>query len=163
MTMRRFGLVVLLLLGLSSVAWGASVRVVVDGKQVATFDEHALGALPQTSVTAATHEEKPSRWDGVALVDILRQAGAPLGKSLRGRGMTKFVRITATDGYEVIFTLAELDPDFGNANVMLADRRDGQALPADIGPYRIVVPGDKRPARWIRQVSTIEWVDGASK
>ena len=32
---------------------------------------------------------------------------------------------------------------------------DGQPLPVDDGPLRLVVPSDKRPARWVRQVVRI--------
>ena len=35
---------------------------------------------------------------------------------------------------------------------------DGKALDARGGPFRVVVPGDKRPARWIRQVTTLKIV-----
>jgi hypothetical protein len=33
--------------------------------------------------------------------------------------------------------------------------KDGQSLDAYSGPFRIVVPGDARPARWIRQLTQI--------
>jgi hypothetical protein len=37
----------------------------------------------------------------------------------------------------------------------LADTKDGQPLPPREGPFRIIVPGEKRPARWVRQVSAV--------
>jgi hypothetical protein len=36
--------------------------------------------------------------------------------------------------------------------ILLADRRDGQPLAAAEGPLRLVVPDEKRHARWVRQV-----------
>jgi hypothetical protein len=39
--------------------------------------------------------------------------------------------------------------------VLLADRENGQPLPAKDGPWRLVLPTDSRPARWERQVETI--------
>ena len=36
--------------------------------------------------------------------------------------------------------------------VLLADRLDGKPLAKGAGPYRLVVPGDKRPVRWVKQV-----------
>ena len=61
----------------------------------------------------------------------------------------------ASDGYRVLFSIAELDARFTDRVVILADRKDGQPLPAAEGPYRLIVPGEKRPARWARQVTRI--------
>jgi hypothetical protein len=35
---------------------------------------------------------------------------------------------------------------------LFADLRDGKFLPAAEGPLRVIVPGEKRQARWVRQV-----------
>ena len=43
--------------------------------------------------------------------------------------------------------------DLPLVTIILADKRDGKPLAATEGPFRIVAPGDKRPARWIRQVT----------
>ena len=40
--------------------------------------------------------------------------------------------------------------------VLIVDRRNGQPLLPDSGPLQIIVPQDRRPARWIRQVTTLE-------
>ena len=138
-----------------------SVQVRVAGKEIRTFNESDLASLPRSSVTAGAHDEKPSLWEGVALVELLRRAGAPLDKQLRGREMTKFVRVTAADGYQVVFSLTELDAAFGDRNVLVVDRQDGHPLYGKDGPLRLVVAGDKRPARWVREVETIEVVDGS--
>jgi len=136
-----------------------SLRVVVDGKTT-VFDHAALAALPQAKVTAAAHDEKPAVWSGVALAELLRHAGA-LDKPLRGKGLALYVRVTATDHYQAVFALSELDPSIVGRTVLLADARDGQALAAD-GPFRLVVPDDKRAARWVRGIVSIEVVDGAA-
>ena len=69
--------------------------------------------------------------------------------------MTMIVRVTASDHYQVVFSLGELDPLLGNEPVILADTQDGHPLTKD-GPFRLIVPGDKRPARWIHNVTRIE-------
>jgi len=66
------------------------------------------------------------------------------------------VRITASDNYTVVFALAEFDPGFSDRSIVLADQQDGQPLPENAAPFRIVIPGDTHPARWIRQVRSIE-------
>jgi hypothetical protein len=119
------------------------------------LDRTALAALPRVGVVASAHHEASSRWQGVALEDLLHHAGAPAGEQLRGQAMRSVVCITASDHYQVVFSLAELDPTLGNEQVILADTQDGHHLGKD-GPFRLVVPGDKRPARWIRNVTAIE-------
>lgn len=136
------------------------VRVIADGKTPITLDHAALAAMPRVNVTASAHHEPPSQWQGVALQSILQKVGAPSGEQLRGHAMSTIVRVTASDHYQVVFSLAELDPMLGNEQAMLADTQDGHPIAKD-GPYRIVVPGDKRPARWIRNVTTIEVINTA--
>jgi hypothetical protein len=58
----------------------------------------------------------------------------------------------------VVFALAEVDPAFAVRDIIIADKRDGKALDAKEGPLRIVAPGDKRAARWIRQVTALRLI-----
>ncbi len=95
-------------------------------------------------------------FEGVALRDVVAQAGAALGEKLRGKALAQVVIASARDGYQVAYAIAELDAAFTDQIVLLADRRDGRPLLPDTGPWQIVVPSDKRPARWMRQVSRIE-------
>ena len=60
------------------------------------------------------------------------------------------------DGYRVVYSLPELDPVFTEARALLADRVDGKPLAGREGPLRIVLPSEKREARWIRMVEKIE-------
>jgi hypothetical protein len=39
--------------------------------------------------------------------------------------------------------------------VIVADQMDGQPLGED-GAFKLVLQGDKRPARWVRNLSTIK-------
>lgn len=39
--------------------------------------------------------------------------------------------------------------------IVLADRREGEPLPKEVGPLRLLVPGDKIHSRWVRQVTRI--------
>lgn len=167
--MRRWMALLFALLAFSSIDVAAqtapadqpAVRVIADGKTPMTLDRAALAAMPRVSITASAHHEAPSQWQGVALQSILQKVGAPSGEQLRGHAMTTIVRIAASDHYQVVFSLAELDPMLGNEQVILADTQDGHPIAKD-GPYRIVVPGDKRPARWIRSVTTIEVINTAA-
>ena len=108
-------------------------------------------ALPRTKVTAkGEHDPQPRVYEGVALKDLLAKAGLPSGMEMHGKGMTLGVVANAADNYHVLFSLGELDSSFGAAVVLVADRVDGQPFPANAGPLRIIVVGDKIGARWVR-------------
>ena len=74
------------------------------------------------------------------------------GESLRGKRLQEFLVVEAADGYKAVFALPEIDPAFTDRVIILADRRDGVRLTDKEGPWQIVVPGEKRQARWVRQV-----------
>lgn len=134
---------------------------VVVGGAVTTplhLDAAALRKLPRHSFAATDHGRR-SVWQGVALADVLREAGAPLGDALRGRNLALYVRVSAADGYRAVYSLAELDPAMHDGDVILADGRDGRALDDKEGPFRIIARDDKRPARWVRQVTAIDLVE----
>jgi hypothetical protein len=134
--------------GLAAAADGLTVSG-ADGKsrQVTAAE---LEKLPRRTVQAG---EKAS-FEGVALTDVLRLAEAPLGDKLgHGDPPTWYVVVEAKDGYRALFALPELDPAFSDALVVLADRKNGSPLSAEEGPWLLVVPGEKRQARWVRQVT----------
>jgi DMSO/TMAO reductase YedYZ molybdopterin-dependent catalytic subunit len=159
------GATILLVLALQSVGPAAqpSTGVVlhVSGavSQPLALSLQDLAAMPRTKLTAKEHD-KTITYEGVTLAEVLQKAGAPLGKQLHGKAMASYVLVTAHDGYRVLFALPELDPDFTDASqqIILSDTADGKPLAEKQGPVRIVVPQEKRPARWIRMVDTIEVV-----
>ncbi len=120
-----------------------------------TLDAAALAKLAHVTVQAQAHDVSGS-WSGVPLSAILAAAGAPVGKALRGRNLSLYVRISAADHYRVVYALAELDPGFRKGAVILADRHDGKPLDAKEGPFRVIAPDELRPARWIRQVTRMD-------
>jgi DMSO/TMAO reductase YedYZ molybdopterin-dependent catalytic subunit len=114
-----------------------------------------LAELPAAEVEGVDRAAK-HRYSGFLVRDILGLVGAPMGESLRGQALALTVRITGLDNYSVVFALAEFDPDFNDRSIILAYQQDGQALPDDAAPFRIVIPGDGHLARWVRQVKSIE-------
>jgi hypothetical protein len=95
----------------------------------------------------------------VPALEILQRAGAPLGTELRGPNMTMCVVAGGSDGYQAVFALAEFDPGFTDQVILVADHRDGQPLNSREGPLRLIVPGDKRPARWVRALTILRLKD----
>jgi DMSO/TMAO reductase YedYZ molybdopterin-dependent catalytic subunit len=114
-----------------------------------------FAALPHVTIRAEGHDAKTSNYDGVLLQELLTRAGVKFGGEMRGERVARAVVIRAADGYRAVFALPEADSAFTDRRVIVSDRRDGQAtIPAD-GPLRMVVTGDKRYARWVRQVVAI--------
>ena len=114
-----------------------------------------LAALPRAKVSVDDEHGTRVVYEGVPVVEILQRAGAPLGKELRGPNMTICVVAGGSDGYQAVFALAEFDPGFTDQVILVADHRDGQPLNSREGPLRLIVPSDKRPARWVRALTTL--------
>ena len=133
---------------------GASVliQVVGDVAHPLSLTSEELAKLPRQTVRAKGHDGVDSQFDGVALAEFLAKAGVPTGKDVRGPAMALYVVVEAADGYRAVFALAELEPAFTDRVIVLADHRDGKALSAREGPFQIIVPGEKKHARWVRQV-----------
>ena len=113
-------------------------------------------ALPRTKVTAkGEHDSQPRVYEGVALKDLLAKAGLPTGMDMHHNGMTLGVVAGAADNYHVLFSLGEIDSNFGNETILVADRADGQPFGPKVGPLRLIVMGDKLGARWVRQLKSI--------
>jgi hypothetical protein len=51
-----------------------------------------------------------------------------------------------------------MDAAFTDSRILLADRAKGQPLSEAQGPFRIVVPSDKKPARSLRMLERIDVV-----
>lgn len=113
-----------------------------------------LRSLPQDTVRGRVHDGPEQVFVGPQLTAVLKRAGASLD-SLRGARLAQYVVVEARDNYRVVFSIAELDKGFISRQVILAHSVDGHALPTEQGPWRLVVEGELRPARWVRQVSAL--------
>src|SRR5262245_33083606 len=107
-----------------------------------------LAKLPRRMATAKDKDGSEHEWEGPQLGDVLTSAGVVLGNELRGPRLMLYLVVEAADDYRVVFALSEIDPTNTDAVILLADRCDGAVLDANAGPYRIVVPHEKRRARW---------------
>lgn len=121
------------------------------GKQL-NLNADDLAKLPRRKVRAKDHGGTEAEFEGVAVAEVLKLAGAPAGEQLRGDKLALFLLVEAADNYRAVFALPELEAMFTDRIVLLADRRDGQPLNEKEGPLRIIVPDEKRHGRWVRQV-----------
>ncbi len=116
-----------------------------------------LKTMPRTSARVHnSHTNEDETYAGIPLADVLAKVGAPLGAELHGESLTSYIVATGSDGYEAVLSLAEVDPSFHPGEVIVADTMDGKPLDAHSGPLKLVVTEDKRPARSVRNLVTIE-------
>ncbi len=66
------------------------------------------------------------------------------------------MKLRARDGYVVLLSLGELDATLGGEPAIIATRCDGKATDTKDGLYRLIMPSDKRPARAVRQLESIQ-------
>ena len=79
-----------------------------------------LAQMPRATATT-TNGGIETRYEGVWLHEILRKAGVPLGEALRGKALTTYVLAEAQDGYQVVFSIGELDPAFADNQILHAN------------------------------------------
>ncbi len=135
---------------------GASFSVGGEVLRPLKLSVRELAALKGSEIKAKDRDGKQHTFKGVMLWTILDSAGVTLGKDLRGKNLAKYVVAKASDGYEVVFSLPEIDPEFSDKIILLAHEVDGKPLAATEGPFRLVVAQDKKHARWIRQLTSIQ-------
>jgi len=134
-----------------------SVAVAGDVARPLTLTVADLKAMPRTTVTIP-EQGKDVKYTGVLIGEILTRAGAPLGRDLSGPAVATYVLASGKDGYQAVFSLAELDPAFTSNDIIIADTVDGQPLFGYQGPLRIVAPHDKRGARGVRMLQRLDVV-----
>ena len=130
-----------------------------DGSSV-TLSATQLAALPRVSGTASAHGNSFA-FEGSELRAVLRLAGVTPVDSLHGAQLRRVVLFVGADGYSALIALSDLDASIGGRRVILVDREDGKPLPEKLGPRRIIIEGDRRPSRWVRQVVRVEVRDVA--
>jgi len=149
-------------------AWSGSpsdqVFVVVGGSQgTKTIYVSDLLKLPraQENITYfAGGQVVTQAFTGVLLWDLLQLVGIPVDSSIKNDILHKTVVVTGSDGYESVFAVGEIAPNFGGNQIMVAYLANGVPLDSSQGPTRIVVPTDKQGGRFVSLIKTITIKDG---
>src|ERR1700730_12366226 len=126
-------------------------------KQPLTLTADDMAKMPRATLKT-TNNGMETAYEGVWLHEILKRAGVPQGSELRGKALAGYVLAEAQDGYQVLFSLAELDPAFIDNEILLADTANGKPLFGAQGRFRLVVPKDKPGARSVRMLTKLEVV-----
>jgi DMSO/TMAO reductase YedYZ molybdopterin-dependent catalytic subunit len=125
--------------------------------QPLTLTAADLATMPRASATTMNNGIE-TVYEGVWLSDVLKQAGLRFGEVLRGPALATYVLASASDGYQVLFSIGELDPAMTDGQFLLADKANGKALFGENGAFRLVIPKDKRGARSVRLLTKLEVV-----
>jgi len=120
------------------------------------YPYHDATGLSLQQLKALPHTSADETYSGVRVADILTPLGAPLGKELHGIALTTYLVATGSDGYQAVFALAEVDRSFHPGQILVADTMNGKRLDEHSGPLKLVVTEDKRAARSVRNLTTIE-------
>ena len=137
-----------------SMATLAAEPAVMSGavKAPLTLDNATLSAMPVASVSIS-YGTSNTTYTGVLVWDLLEKAELVPGDG-KNAELRHTLLITATNGYAVAVALGELDPSYGNKQVLLAYRStDGSA---SFDHLRLLVPGDVRGGRAVHDVAKIE-------
>jgi hypothetical protein len=123
------------------------------GNKSSEWTPATLAALPHKTITVYNEHSKTNQtYSGVDLIDLLKPLGVP--EKPRGKEFLLYLIAEGSDGYKVVYSLGEITPDVHDATVMVADSLDGKPI-ADDGPLKLVASGEKRPARWVRNLVAI--------
>jgi hypothetical protein len=134
-----------------------SIQVTGAVKQALILTAGDLAKMPRASIHTTTNGTE-TIYEGVWLHEVLKKAGVPQGSELRGKALAGYVLAEGQDGYQVVFSLGELDPAFIDNEILLADTANGIALSGAQGRFRLVVPKDKPGARSVRMLTRLEVV-----
>ena len=131
------------------------IKVEGEVTQPLKLHQSDLDKMKRVTVSHKGHDSITNSYTGVVLIEILNRAGVTMGKQLRGKNMAKYLLVKAADGYQVVFSLAELDTSFNEKEIILADKMNGKPIPSNPGPFQLIVRGEKRPARSCREVVSL--------
>jgi DMSO/TMAO reductase YedYZ molybdopterin-dependent catalytic subunit len=118
-----------------------------------------LQQMPQETVDVTFESgggTEKHTYTGVRLYDALDQLGLAIDPEARNPLLSVYIVITANDGYQLVLSGGEIDPNFGHEPILLTWNQDGQPLAGEQGPLRLVVPGDLRGGRYIYGIVSID-------
>lgn len=116
----------------------------------ATYDRAALATLPQSTLKVGD-----ITYSGVSLWTLLSKADIVTHPDIKNDTLREFVVATASDGYMLLISLGEIDPDFGNQPCLIATQRNGADFTSG-GFARLVFPNDVKKGRWVLNLTGLK-------
>jgi len=131
-----------------------SLALTVDGKAT-TLSVADLSAMPQTTVTVHNeHTKVDETYSGVLLGTLLAKYGLPVDKTTHQKMLRSYLVAEGTDKYWVLYSVTEIEGSEHNGTVIVATSMGGKPLEED-GQLKLVDSEDKKPQRWVRNLSAI--------
>lgn len=130
----------------------AALKIIAENGTATELKAADLAKLPRREIKAKNHDGKETIFSGVDLREVLKLAGVKFGEEGKKANLVSYLTVEAADKYRAVFAMLELEPDFTDKIVLLADTGDGKPLSKEQGNYRLIVPDEKKQARWVRQV-----------
>jgi hypothetical protein len=123
------------------------------GKKQVEWAAAAFASLPHSTITVYNQHAKTNQtYSGVPLIDLLTSLGVPAKP--QSKDFRLYVVAEGSDGYQVVYSIGEITPDVHDGTVLVADAMDGKPL-GNNGLFQLVATGEKRPARWVRNLVAI--------
>jgi len=133
---------------------GSEIALLIEaGGQQHMITSGALDALPRVTVQVSFHGDDPQDIPALALSSVLALAGVK-AEELHNNELGRVVLVEASDGYTVACGIAELDPNISGRQVLISSRETLKGR-----SWRILVPGDGRGARWVRDLRRIRVIE----
>jgi hypothetical protein len=125
-----------------------SVADLQGASPVTQTDTFSAGTTPQTHT-----------YTGPTLWSLLNGAGIKVDATRKNDVLNKLVLATGSDGYRTVFSLGEIDPDFGNQPdlVAYAETINGvKAVLGSDGPFRTTAPADVKGGRYVSNLVRLD-------
>jgi hypothetical protein len=163
---------ILLLLGLGSLptyaacSGGIATKIAVTGE----VKKPTVFVLRQLEQFAPAEENvtffgmsgvTTNSYTGALLWDVLNLppvGGIVTNPSVKNDILHKIIIVTGTDCYQSVFGAGEVNPFFGDNQIMLAYAANGKPLGSE-GFAQLIAPGDKAGGRFVFNIATIEVKD----
>jgi DMSO/TMAO reductase YedYZ molybdopterin-dependent catalytic subunit len=141
---------------------GDNAGIVVTGEvdRPGTLTVADLQALPVETVDVTFLLQDGTKvahtYSGARLWDVLQLAEPIIDAERPETSLHLYLVLTARDGYVVVLSMGEIDPEFGGYPYLLAWSEDGQPISDERGPAILVPPGDRTEGRYIFGIVSIE-------
>ena len=156
-------LLIVVVFALPSIAWGQTsaaqaqtLRVTGPSGQSIALAFYDLNVMPRETANVTDEKGSHAAYTGVPVIEILRRAGTPAGKDLRGKQMALYFWSAPADGYHAVFALAE-----ARSRIHRPPRAAGGSARTANSSVMLKYPfassrrAKKRHARWVHNVTSL--------
>ena len=131
-----------------------SLTLTIDGKTT-TLTVADLQAMPQKTVNVHNeHTKADESYTGALLGDLLAKYGFPVNQATHRKMLRSYLVAEGMDKYWVLFSATEIEGSEHDGSVIVATSINGKPL-GDDGQLKLVDSGDKKPQRWVRNLTAI--------